>query len=221
VKWNRKPYSYQLYLHFWDVKRRMSAPRELQRQDPVKKFQSDDDELLECQPFLRAYVRRMRSCRDSHDDIVQETFARALAHKAKSLKKPENRLAWLRATARNVAREQRRTALRLCVADLFSSDGVTAPSTTLPDWDLQYKEAQQTLITAMTAIRKDYMDILQAHFLDGASAPQLAEARGKSIDAVRSLIRRGLRALRQQLPRALDGSLVRAGGQLSACRDDI
>jgi len=70
----------------------------------------------------------------------------------------------------------------------------------LPDDQLQIKEQTKLLWACLNSLREPYRSILHLRFGEGLPLKLIAEELGRPHETVRSQIKRGLNALREQLP---------------------
>lgn len=142
-------------------------------------------------PLYGWVARRVGGDRALAEDVVQETWLRAVAHWRRS-GPPEDALAWLSTVAGNLLRSHfarrrpvvvDRRALDLARED-FEPDG--------PD-------AAATLQWGLARLRAGQARLLSAFHLDGLSVADLAREHGLSERAVEGRLRRARSALRRHL----------------------
>ncbi len=151
------------------------------------------EQLLEHREALRRIVVRLIGPADA-EDVVQETYARALA--APPAQGEPAR--WLARIARNVAstwrRDQRRRARReLRAARSGAQEG--RPTDEL----LAELEALERVSRALRELPEPYRGTLVLRFVQGASTERIAAAQGVGPDAVRQRLKRGLDLLRDRV----------------------
>jgi RNA polymerase sigma-70 factor (ECF subfamily) len=147
-------------------------------------------------PRLRRFFRRRTACPEEANDLVQETFTRALgAEPQAALRKPE---AYLTRIAQNLLRDRAKFARRRS-ADLH----VPADETILPGTDqhrlLEARDMLDRLDLAMLELPPATREIFMAHRLDGLSYAEIAEATGGTVKAVEKAISRALNHLDRAL----------------------
>ncbi|GAA5202302.1 SigE family RNA polymerase sigma factor [Rugosimonospora acidiphila] len=121
-------------------------------------------------------------------DVVQEAFARALAAPG-WLRRVDNPEAWLRTVALNLARSRHRRRLvfdRLARTGLLHPAGAHEPSLS-PDHVALVRALQRLPV----AIRK----ALVLHHIADLPVKEVAEIEGCSVDAIKTRLARGRRAL--------------------------
>jgi RNA polymerase sigma factor (sigma-70 family) len=118
----------------------------------------------------RVIAARVRD-RDDADDLVQETLARVIAHRAR-VDGPDGLRAYAIVTAQNLVantsrdRERRRRRLHRLV-DVRAHPG--------PEEPLLEAEDQEAIAAAITRLAPAEREVLLAHVLEGASTRDLAE----------------------------------------------
>lgn len=159
-----------------------------------------EDELIfvyrrTVRPLYAFVSKRVGGDRDLAEDIVQETWMRALdAWQRRGL--PEEPLAWLRRVARNVLISHFRRVRPLPVDpatidlrdDRFSPDSPEAAA--LVGWGL-------------ARLRRAQVELIEEFHFEGRSVAEIASDRGVSERAVEGRLRRARAALRKKLQRVL------------------
>jgi RNA polymerase sigma-70 factor (ECF subfamily) len=123
-------------------------------------------------------------------DVVQETFARALA-RPRWLTELDNPEAWLRTVALNIVRSRRRSRAvftRLVRSGRLDPADVPAVS---PD--------RVVLVAALQRIAPRLREALVLHYIADLSVAEVAAVLGCSADAVKTRLLRGRRALANEL----------------------
>lgn len=152
----------------------------------------DAEELLRHATWLRALARALVRP-DEVDDVVQETWAAALARPPGSAAALR---AWLDRVVRNVAlqfaRRTDRRARREQAAALPESQPATA--------DVVARAAlHKELVGRVLALDEPTRTVVLLRFFDGERAAQIAARIGASEEAVRQRLKRGLDRIRAQL----------------------
>jgi DNA-directed RNA polymerase specialized sigma24 family protein len=80
--------------------------------------------------------------------------------------------------------------------DLGEVDDLAVESEISPDGNL---DDAIVIRKAMRALPDDYQDILLLRFAEGLQFNQIAQMRGQSLEATKSLFRRAIAALRRQM----------------------
>jgi len=126
------------------------------------------------------------------DDLVQETFIRAL----KAIQKTEiaNPKTWLFAIARNAAiDEKRRSKLISWLPDLFLQHLVSPDKT--PEESLELSENQRLLYDMINQLKPSYRDVLILRGIKGLSSKETGEVLGWSEAKVNMTFHRALKAV--------------------------
>ncbi len=126
------------------------------------------------------------------DDLVQETFIRAL--KAPQQSQIANPKTWLFAIARNVAiDEKRKKKLRNWLPDLFLQHLVSHDKT--PEESLELGENKRILYETINRLKSSYRDVLILRGIKGLSSTETAEVLGWSEAKVHITLHRALKAV--------------------------
>lgn len=130
------------------------------------------------------------------DDVLQETFLRGF----RSLERFEPRgrdslFRWLAGIAVNVVREEARRAARQHPRPGLADD---APASSVSQLRrLRREERFDRLTAALDRLPQDYREVIRLTRLEKLSVEEVARRMGRSRQAVRSLLFRALRALRE------------------------
>jgi RNA polymerase sigma-70 factor (ECF subfamily) len=194
-------------------------------QDVLIRAKSGDEsakgELLNrFRPYLNVIAQRLLDerlqGRMDFSDVVQTTYLEATrdfdSFRGDTV---ESLLAWLRNILRNnvaTAHQQhlaaqkrsarKETMLRVASESGGSSMGMAdiLPSeSSTPSQRLMRDEAAVVLATCMSQIPETQRDAIRMRYLDGMSLKEISDRLGKSEMAVAGLLKRGLRALREQM----------------------
>jgi RNA polymerase sigma factor (sigma-70 family) len=140
-------------------------------------------------------VRRL--LRDEVDarDAAQETFTRAIGH-LKDFDPRRSFRTWLFAIAANHVRDLLRKRRQLTL-DPQTEDQI--PQLGLPEKPLFEREARDRIFAALETLPYDWKIVVTLHFQQDLSSPEIAEALGISVNAVRIRLYRALAALRKEL----------------------
>ena len=129
------------------------------------------------------------------DDVVQETFRLAL----ESIESFESRgddsfIRWLGHIAENVIRKAARTTARKPSTEeiLEIADRTTTP----PSANLRRDERFDRLQSALESLPPDYRQVIRLSRIEGLKTEEIAERMGRSTSAVKQLLFRALRRLR-------------------------
>lgn len=136
------------------------------------------------------------------EDVVQETFALALARRAEYDPARGTTGAWLRVLSRNVIRDHLRDHRRHVVDQWDRIDSALAETFAamadrpLPGEVLERAETRDLVHIAIANLPEQYRSALTRKYVDGESLETLARDLGISIDAAKSLLARARRAFR-------------------------
>ena len=168
--------------------------------NPRKKFSKIYDQYID--KIYRFVFLKVKSP-EIAEDLTSEVFLRGWqAYKAKNEKRKakneiENIQAFLYQIARNLITDHYRAAGK---AQMVSVE--YAPITD-PGQDLEEKAmlgSDMGLIKAALAnIKEDYQEVVIWYYLDELSVPEIAKMMNKSEEAVRVMIHRALKALKNEL----------------------
>jgi len=138
------------------------------------------------------------------EDVVQETFTRAMSRVADYDASRGSVIAWLCTLSRNAIRDQLRAHRRsedladtweridASLAQIFES----LAQTPLPGDVLERAETRALVNMTITHLPEQYRVVLARKYVDGDSLELLAHDLGLSVDAVKSLLARARRAFR-------------------------
>jgi RNA polymerase sigma-70 factor (ECF subfamily) len=140
-------------------------------------------------------VRRL--LRDEADarDAAQETFARAIAHLGSYDPRKPFRV-WIFAIAANHVRDLLRKRRQLPL-DAEAEERI--PHLELPEEPFFRREDQARILLAVDRLPFDWKAVIALHFQQDLSSPEIADALGISVNAVRIRLYRALAALRKEL----------------------
>jgi RNA polymerase sigma-70 factor (ECF subfamily) len=156
--------------------------------------------LLQHAAGLRALVRRL--VLDDHrvDDVLQETWLRAME------KPPRHAGAWgswLRTVATRLAiKSARGESSRARHETAARPDGGEAPSAAAI---VEREMARRKVVDAVIALKQPYREAILLRFFQNLSAPEMAEQLGLPVETVRTRIKRGMALLRERLDAAHGG----------------
>jgi RNA polymerase sigma-70 factor, ECF subfamily len=151
------------------------------------------NDLLRELPRLRAFARSMARNPDRADDLVQETLAKAWAHRSK-FKAGTNLRAWLFTILRNTYFGELR-ARRREVAD---SDGYHAAQLASPPGQLQHLELQDLAVAfaGLTAVQREALFLVG---VSGLAYEEAARIGGCAVGTIKSRVSRARQILADQL----------------------
>ncbi len=156
-------------------------------------------DLLREAGWLRGLALRLVRDEAQADDVVQETWRRALE------KPPRDRgalPAWLARTARNAAFEEHRRDGRRRAREARVARPDHAPAT---DDIVARTELHRRLVDALLALDEPFRSTLLLRYFDDLSTPEIAKRNGVPAATVRTRLKRGLDRLRLRLDAEHDG----------------
>jgi RNA polymerase sigma-70 factor (ECF subfamily) len=159
----------------------------------------DLDVLLTHAEFVRAAARGVLGGDGEVEDVVQETWLRALGQQPRD---PGALRGWLRRVARNLAIDVRRRGARRT-----KREQVAARPEALPVVEdlLEREEARRRLVSALLALEAPSRDALLLRYYEGLSVPDVARRLDVPVETARTRLRRGLERLRSRLGGTTDG----------------
>lgn len=131
------------------------------------------------------------------EDLTSETFSRGWEKFKEDQKEIKNIQAFLYQIARNLVTDHYREKGR---TQFVSIDNVS-----IADPRLNLEKTSQTrsdleiVKSGLSRINDDYRDIVIWHYLDDLSIPEISKITGKSEEAVRVMVHRALKALKNEL----------------------
>lgn len=158
----------------------------------------DFDELWEHRESLRAICLRMAADPGTADDLVQETFVRALQH-ADTLDKRASFAPWLATVARRRSIDEIRFRRRLRL--VATTPDVESGSAEDPAEQVLKQEMVRRLRTALGELSNRERQLLLRQVTHGLSLAELAEEEDTSVASVRSVLSRARTKLRGSLER--------------------
>lgn len=154
------------------------------------------EELLGHERWLQNLARSLVCDEATADDLVQETWHRALKARARG----DEPRSWLGKVLRNVWRERGRSegARRTREERLAVPDRDPHRS---PDETLERIELQQRLTSLVTRLEAPYRDAVLLHYYEGLTAAEIARRTDEPADRVRWRLMRARELLRERLER--------------------
>jgi len=143
-------------------------------------------------PLYGYLARRTGGNRELSEDIVQESYLRALDHWNRKAV-PDSPLAWLKRVARNILMDYLRQKKKLHEASLHL---ISSPDKKSSEKQLKSLE---TFLTISSLGRKTAR-ILEAFYYDGMSVREIATEMSVSERAVEGRLRRARRSMKSLLP---------------------
>lgn len=149
---------------------------------------------------IYSYVYRRVNNTQLAEDLVAETFYKALANINKFRWQERSFACWLYTIARNQVVDSYRKHEAMPVDNTVLNEMV-APSREEPETiALQHSTAEE-ILDAIHTLSSDQQDALLLRFREGLRLKEIARVMGKNEGAVKSLLFRGLKNLRSKLER--------------------
>jgi len=158
------------------------------------------EELLSHATWLRDLARSLVQDPSTADDLVQETWVRALGHPPRSEERGPR--PWLARVLRNAVRQRRRAEGRRTRREQDSARNELLPSSAELAGRL---ESQRLLTDCVLRLPEPYRSTIVLRFYETLSSAEIARRRGLPQATVRSQLKRGLEQLRDELDRHHDG----------------
>jgi RNA polymerase sigma factor (sigma-70 family) len=158
---------------------------------------------------------------DETEDLVQRTFLACTTHRTR-LKEPSNFRAFILVVARNELathlRRRYRAGEQIDPAVVSLADLGATPSELIGN-----REEHRLLLLALRRIPLAMQEILELHYFEKLTGPELAEMLDVPEGTVRSRLRRGLEALRAEVERLTSSpELIESTlGSITAWAEDI
>ena len=129
------------------------------------------------------------------DDVVQDTFRRALEGiESFESTGDDSFIRWLGVIAENVIRKAARNRARTPATEEIFEVSVRATS---PSVNLRREERFERLQKALESLPPDYREVIRLSRIEGLKTMEIAARMGRSKEAVKQLIFRALRRLRE------------------------
>ncbi len=155
-------------------------------------------------PGLRALVRELVLDDSRVDDVLQETWLRALHESPQS---PAAFGAWIRTVARRLAFRQKRSENRR--RNHESQLPPADDDLPRPDQIVEREFARRQVVDAVLQLDEPYRTAILYRFLENRSAGEVAEHLGIPLETLRTRLKRGLALLRGVLDREHEGHAER------------
>jgi RNA polymerase sigma-70 factor (ECF subfamily) len=170
----------------------------------------DAEALLRHGAWLAQLARALVAKDDEIDDVVQQTYAQALATPPR---RATNLRGWLGAIARNVVRaSRRRDAARAVREELAPSP--TPPET--PDELVARAELRRAVVDAVLALAEPYRSAVIRRFFEEQEVAAIARITGSPVATIRTRIRRGVEQVRETLQARAAGDRSDASAALAS-----
>lgn len=132
------------------------------------------------------------------EDLVAETFYKALANIDKFKWQERSFACWLYTIARNQVVDHYRKQEPVLLDDAAVSD-LVAPAKEDPEAKTLENCTYEELLAAIHTLSPDQQDVLLLRFREGLRLKEIATIMGKNEGAIKSLLFRGLKSLRRRL----------------------
>jgi RNA polymerase sigma-70 factor (ECF subfamily) len=183
-------------------------------------------EQLLAQHQARVYRFGKRMCGDDEDaqDVLQETLI-AAARTLPEFRGASSVSTWLYSIARSFCIKKRRTS-KFAPVHVESLEEHAEHAAGLPDpgrspeEDLAGRELRATLDAAIAELEPMYREVLVLRDVEGLSAPEVGEALGLTVEAVKSRLHRARVAVRERVAPML-GHPVGGTAPGPGCRDVV
>ncbi len=143
-------------------------------------------------PLYGYLARRTGGVRELSEDIVQETYLRALeSWKRKAV--PDVPLAWLKRVAQNILIDHLRRSKGAYRASAGLNPETADPSSADPIESLD-------LFMAVSSLGGKKAKVLEAFYFDDKNVREIADEMAISVRAVEGLLRRARKSLKSRLP---------------------
>jgi RNA polymerase sigma factor (sigma-70 family) len=157
------------------------------------------ERLLAHTEWLTRVARALTTSADDADDVVQQTWLRALEQPPSHA---SNLRGWLATLARNLVRSRRRSRER---EEARVRALPTAETPRPPHESVARAELQQVVLDAVLALAEPYRSALVLRYLDELSAEEIATRSGEPVETVRTRVKRGLDQVRVRVAERLGG----------------
>jgi RNA polymerase sigma-70 factor, ECF subfamily len=188
----------------------------------IERARAGDEIALTClvetyAPRLLRFGRKLCGGSADAEDVMQQTLLTVLSHIG-DFRGDSHFSTWLYSIARNHCLKLHTRGLAAHASEALEAaeDRVTAPSRKAPDEALSDEQLQKALDVAIAALDPVQREVLVLRDIEGLSAPEVAEALGVTVDAVKSRLHRARKAVREGLTPWLEQS-----SPSSACPDVV
>ena len=151
----------------------------------------DVESLLAEEPFVRSLARLLLA--EEADEVVQQTYLRALASQPSSVRNPR---AWLGRIVRNVVRNFRRTELRRESRDRAWASSELVPSSTEL---MEHEESRRMLVRAVDRLPDNLRTVLLLRFFENLPPREIARRLELPVAKIWDRLHRALTILRERL----------------------
>jgi len=162
------------------------------------------DEIVAQQRFLRSVARQLVRDAATADDVVQETYLRALDATGE---RPRRLRAWLGRVVANLARDRRRGEARRDARErtVAAAAGSATAAGGSPAAIAARVEMHRRLADRVLQLAPAYRDVVLLHHFEGRTVAETAARLGIPHETARTRLRRALETLRGELEVELGG----------------
>ena len=158
------------------------------------------DALLANAHFVRAAARGVLGGDAEVEDVVQETWLRAMDRQPRE---PGALRAWLRRIARNLALDAYRRRRARRAHETAAAAGEALPSV---EAIAEREEARRRLVSVLLALEEPYRSAILLRYYEECPVAEVARRLGVPLETARTRLRRGLERLRERMGVGVDGS---------------
>jgi RNA polymerase sigma-70 factor (ECF subfamily) len=158
-------------------------------------------------PRVLRFSRKLCGASADAEDVMQQTLLSVMSHIGEF--RGESQFAsWLYSIARGHCVKQRTRGAAAHASEPLErvAGAVSAPARQAPDENVSREQLEQALDSAIGALEPVQREVLVLRDIEGLSAPDVAQALGISVDAVKSRLHRARKTLREQLTPWLEQS---------------
>lgn len=159
--------------------------------------------LLAHAGFLRALARGLLADEADAEDLVQETWLRALQS---GPSRPEAWPAWLRTVTRNLAFKRLRGRARLRAREEDAARPEAVPSALD---QVARDESLSGVVAAVLELPEHYREVVMLRYLEGLAPRHIAARLGQPVGTIRMRLHRALKRLRERLDESHGGERER------------
>ncbi len=157
------------------------------------------DALLKHQAFLRALARSLLRDEQAADDVVQETYIKALD----GVPRQGNLRGWLATVTRNFALNALRSDRRRARREMAAARSESLPSV---EEGVARLEVQRKVVDAVLALDEPYRSVIVHRFFYEFELKEIARRLGLPLETVRTRLRRALARLRESMDKRFQGN---------------
>jgi RNA polymerase sigma-70 factor (ECF subfamily) len=170
----------------------------------------DAEALLRHGAWLAQLARALVAKDDEIDDVVQQTYAQALATPPR---RATNLRGWLGAIARNVIRSSRRQDAARAVREELAPPPALPEA---PDELVARAELRRAVVDAVLALAEPYRSAVIRRFFEEQEVAAIARITGSPVATIRTRIRRGVEQVRATLQARAAGDRSDASAALAS-----